>query len=321
MKPADIVKFCRKHKSFLITTHHNPDADAIASALAMAMYLKSIGKKATVVNEDALPDWLKFLPGAASVKKASATKPFAYDAAIVLDCGDMGRIGGVQRLLKAGKPLVNIDHHITNASFGDINCVMPKASSTCEIVYDILKAGRFKMGRSLALLLYSGIMTDTGSFRYENTNAHTHAIAAELLSYGINADAMYRRLYVGMPVKDMKAFSQVIHNAQLLLGDRVYCVSLTVKDAAAFSTSFDLKEKIFNLLRSVEGIEVVVILTELGPRDVRVNLRSQGDADVATIASHFDGGGHKKAAGARIGQSLAIAQKDIMAVIKKQLKG
>jgi phosphoesterase RecJ-like protein len=130
---------------------------------------------------------------------------------------------------------------------------------------------------------------------------------------------MYDRLYVGIPVTDMKMFTDVIHNAKLSDGNRVYCVSLPKSVVARFSKSFDLKEKLFTFLRSIEGIEVVVILTELKPKEVRVNLRSQNSFDVASLAQQFDGGGHKKAAGCKIYESLSQAQKIICQAIRKRL--
>jgi phosphoesterase RecJ-like protein len=163
-------------------------------------------------------------------------------------------------------------------------------------------------------------MTDTGSFRYENTSAHSHAAIEELMAFKISAADMYARLYVGIPVADMKMFTDVIHNAKLLDDNRIFCVSLSKKVVDRFSKSFDLKEKIFAFLRSMEGIEVVVILTESNSKEVRVNLRSQNNFDVARLAQQFDGGGHKKAAGCKIYESLSQAQKIICEAIHKKLR-
>ena len=312
-----VLSTIARHQKFLVTSHHNPDADALASALAVAIFLKAKGKKVIVLNEDACPDWLKFLPFASMLKKASDVKGVDYDAAIVLDSGDFARIGGVDKFVIKGKPLINIDHHVTNDRFGTINVVQPKASSTCEMVFDLLKEARHKLDRHLAILLYAGIMTDTGSFRYENTTPHSHAVACELMGFKFSAADMYERLYVGIPVADMKLFTDVIHQAQLIDQNRVYAVSLPKKVVERFSKSFDLKEKLFAFLRSVEGIEVVVIVTEINSKEARINLRSQGDFDVSALAQKFEGGGHKKAAGCKIYEPLAKAQKTILAAIHK----
>ena len=303
----------------MVTTHHNPDADAIASVLTMAMYLKSLGKKPQVFNEDACPQWLRFLPGSSSFKKIGGTKKFDYDAAIVLDCADLKRVGGVIDYIQDSKPLVNIDHHVTNEGFGTINVVVPTASSTCEMLFNFFENAGYPLNKDLAVLLYAGIMTDTGSFRYDNTSAHSHKVAARLMAFKFSAAEMYRRLYVGIPVADMKNFTDLIHRARLLDNNRVYCVTLTKADKDRFSSSFDLNEKIFAFLRSTEGIEVVVILTELKPGEVRVNLRSQNCFDVASLAKQFEGGGHIKAAGCKINGSLASAQKIICSAIHQRI--
>lgn len=315
-----VKRFIRAHDRFLIASHHNPDADAMASCLAMAHILKRFGKKSTVVNEDRVPAWLDFLPGVARVKQASSCKAIAHDAVIILDCGDRARIGGVERLLGQGKPVLNIDHHVTNNSFGAVNVIIPKASSTCEIIYEMASALKVRLDKATAALLYAGIMTDTGSFRYDNTSARVHVIAADLMGFGINAQDMYERLYVGIPVSDMKIFAKVIHEAELLLKGRVYCVRLSAKTNAAFSKAFDLKDKLFGFLRSVEGIEVVVILTELKGNQTRINLRSQGTFNVAKLAMQFNGGGHAKAAGGKIQGSLPQARQEVLAAIARQLK-
>lgn len=314
----DVWKEIKKHKSFLITSHHNPDADAACSVLAMALVLKKMGKKTIVVNEDELPSWLTFLPSSKVFHKKTEVHDPRFDAVLVLDCGDYARIGGVSKFVD-GQRIINIDHHITNDSFGHINVILPKYSSTCEILFDLFKAGNISLNRDISLLLYAGIMTDTGSFRYDNTYARTHEIAAELMRFGLSAPDLYQRLYPGIPSCDIKAFVDVIHSAQLLFNNQVYCVSLPQKVVDSFSKAFDLKDKIFGFLRSVEGIEVVVILHELASKQTRVNLRSQNTFDVAKLASQFNGGGHKKAAGAKIEMPIEQAKKKVLAAIKKGL--
>ncbi|MBI3602267.1 MAG: bifunctional oligoribonuclease/PAP phosphatase NrnA [Candidatus Omnitrophica bacterium] len=316
--PKYIWAEIKKHRRFLVTTHYNPDADAASSALAMAIVLRAMGKKAVVVNQDALPAWLRFLPKAQNFHKKTDLKQPLFDALIVLDCGDLERIGGVRQWL-GDETIINIDHHVTNNFFGSVNLVYPRASSSCEILFDLFKAARVKLNKDLAALLYAGIMTDTGSFRYDNTNVKTHQIAATLMKFHLSAPDLYQRLYVGIPSVDMKGFVDVIHSAKLFLKNKVYCVMLPKKVMDSFSKKFDLKEKIFGFLRLVEGIEVVVILSELTPRQTRVNLRSQNHFDVAKLASQFNGGGHAKASGAKIEIGLEQAKKRILAAIRKSL--
>jgi phosphoesterase RecJ-like protein len=308
----------KKHKRFLVTTHHNPDADAACSALAMAIVLKKMGKKTIVVNEDSLPAWLNFLPQAKDFNKKADIKTPVFDAAVILDCGDRLRMGNVSEFITTQRT-INIDHHITNDSFGHVNVVLPTSSSTCEMLFDLFKAGNVKLDKDISMLLYAGIMTDTGSFRYDNTSAKTHAVCAELMKFGLSASDLYERLHVGIPSMDIKSYVDIIHSAELLFKNKVYCVSLPKKVTDIISTGFDLKEKIFGFLRSVEGVEIVVILTEVTDQLTRINLRSQKNYDVAKLASQFNGGGHKKAAGAKMELGLEETKKKILAAIRKSL--
>lgn len=316
----DVLRVVRRHKTFLVTCHCNPDSDAVTSVLAMVLALKKMKKSAVVLNEDHLPDWLTFLPKAGLFKRACGVKPFDYGAAIVLDCGDLERIGGVKKLLIKTKPTINIDHHVTNDRFGSVNCVVPRASSTCEILFDLFKQAKVRLDKDMALLLYAGIMTDTGSFKYENTSAHTHTIAGELMAFGLKVPLLHEKLYPGIPVADMKHFSKLIYEAELVLGGRVYCASIPKRTADLFSKGFDLKEKVFTFLRNVKGIEAVMILNEVNSGMTRVNLRSQGKMDVAVLAQQFNGGGHRKAAGCKVYADLLTARKRILAACAKQLK-
>jgi len=306
----------KKHQRFLVTTHHNPDADAACSALAMALVLKQLGKKVIVVDEDALPAWLEFLPQSKIFTPKAKVAKADFDAALILDCGDYQRVGKVSELIGA-RYKINIDHHVTNDSFGDLNVIDPKASSTCEMLVDLFKEGKVKLTKDISLLLYAGIMTDTGSFRYDNTTAKTHAITAELMKFGLSASDLHQRLYVGIPSADIRRYVDVIHGAQLLLKNKVYCVSLTKRMTDDFSAGFDLKEKIFGFLRGVEGVELVVILTEVNSSETRINLRSQNNVDVAKLASQFNGGGHRKAAGAKMALGLDATKKKLLSAIKK----
>ncbi|MDE2027674.1 MAG: bifunctional oligoribonuclease/PAP phosphatase NrnA [Candidatus Omnitrophica bacterium] len=320
MTYKNILETIRRHRRFLVVSHHNPDADALASTLVMALYLKGLGKTVYALNEDACPQWLEFLPATSMLKKAGDVKKFDYDAAVVLDCGDLKRIGGVNAFLCKGKPLINIDHHVTNERFGTLNVVKPDASSTCELVFDLLKEAGCPLNKKTAILLYAGIMTDTGSFRFDNTTAYSHEVVRELMAFKFSPPDMYGHLYVGIPVADMKRFTDLIHKARLTDNNRVFCISLSQVVVKSFSPSFDLKEKLFAFLRSIEGIEVVVILTELNPKEIRVNLRSQNHFDVARLAKTFDGGGHRKAAGCKIYGTLAQAQKIIGQAIHQRLR-
>jgi phosphoesterase RecJ-like protein len=314
-----IIQAVKSHKRFLISTHVNPDADAVASALALALVLKSLGKTITVVNEDAVPEWLAFLPKTGLFKKTSDIKRLEYDAAIVVDCGDLARIGNVQSLLKKDKPLVNIDHHKTNRGFGQVNLIRPQASSTAEILYELFEVMRVRFHKDLAALVYVGIMTDTGSFRYECTSPRTHAIVANLMTYGISSSKMYDRIYDAIPANDLKLFLNTMGRVELLKGGQIACVEFTQSVLRKFSGGFDVRDKIFGLLRSTKGVEVVVIFSEVNASKTRVNMRSKNYFDVAKLASQFGGGGHVRASGCTLDVGLKETRKRLLKEIMKGL--
>jgi phosphoesterase RecJ-like protein len=315
----NVIQAIKRNKRFLISTHVNPDPDALCSELAMAIYLRSLGKQVMIINHQALPPRFRFLPGAHQVRAYTEGRAVVYDAAIIVDCGDLGRIGKVQDLVCKDKLLINIDHHITNDRFGDINLVLPKASSTAEVIYDVLAQARMRLTKALAMHLYIGIMTDTGSFRYENTTGRTHAIVAELMRFKFSAPHLYRKLYEMISFSDLKEFTKVISHFDIFSAGKIICVELTKRSLSRFSGGFDLRDAIFQFLRSIKGVEVFVILTEVAPRKTRVNLRSSNKFDVAKLADHFDGGGHRRASGCLVHKNITEARKKVIRQIQKAL--
>ncbi|MBN1870722.1 MAG: bifunctional oligoribonuclease/PAP phosphatase NrnA [Candidatus Omnitrophica bacterium] len=319
MSMKRIIQIIKKNKKFLISTHVNPDPDALCSELALAIYLKSLGKTVTIVNHEPVHSRFHFLPRARSIKSYDQNKRVVYDVAVIVDCGELSRIGKVQNLIQKEKILINIDHHITNDRFGDINLVMPMASSAAEVLYELLRRAKCTLTKNLAMHLYVGIMTDTGSFRYENTTARTHEIVAELLRHRISAVDVYRKLYEIIPFSDLKEFMKVISGFDMFYSGKVVCVQLRKKALSKFSGEFDLRDTIFKFLRSIKSVEVFVVLTEIDKNRTRVNMRSTNSFDVAKLANRFKGGGHRRASGCMINKNILSAQKDVLREIKKIL--
>lgn len=315
-----VLSALRKHKSFLVSTHVNPDPDALGSELSMAIYLRALGKEVHIVNEEPAPQRLAFLPRARQVRGYAKDLDIACDAAIILDCGELDRIGKAQKLISSGMFVINIDHHVTNDFFGDINLVEPRASSTAEVLYALLKESGHALTKDLAFNLYVGLMTDTGSFRFENTTARTHAICAELMRFNFSVTDIYRRVYASIPYKDLKEFTKLISRFDVLYSGRVVCVELSRKILARFSEQFDLRDTIFQFLRAMHGVDVFVIFTEAEARKTRINLRSSSKFDVAKLASDFSGGGHKRASGCTIDKGMKEARQIFLGRIGKLLR-
>lgn len=301
----------------MISTHVGPDPDALCSEMALALYLKALGKKVIIVNEERSPERFHFLPGVKQMKAYSKSMKVSYDAAIVVDCGDFKRIGKVAGLIDQNKPLINIDHHVTNNRFGHFNLVDVKSSSTAEVLFELIKASGVALTKSMALHLYAGIMTDTGSFRYENTTARTHRIVSELRQFNFSAYELYRDIYERIPLNDIKHFTKVISSFERLFSGKVVRVVLKKNIVSRFSQEFDLRDTIFKFLRTIKGIEVIVIFTEIGSSKTRINFRSSGKVDVAKLAHRFSGGGHQRASGCTLDKNVEKSKQIIM----KEMKG
>jgi phosphoesterase RecJ-like protein len=319
MSIANVIGSLKKYKSFLISTHVNPDPDALCSEMTVYYFLKSLGKKVTIVNEETVPSRLKFLVGTSVIKAYKPSMKMHFDAAVIVDCGTLERIGAVRRLIGSSAAVINIDHHITNDYFGTVNLVRPAASSTAEILYDVLRAGRCALDKRIAMHLYTGIMTDTGSFRYENTTSKTMRIAAELKEFGFSSFKLYQWLYEAIPASDMKYFTKVASGFELHFDEKVVCVTLDKQVQSKFSDEFDLRDALFRLLRSIKDVEVAVIVTQSKRNETRVNFRSSGRVDVAKLAHSFNGGGHHNASGCMIEKDVRRAKSDVLKRLKRLL--
>jgi phosphoesterase RecJ-like protein len=219
---------------------------------------------------------------------------------VFLDCGNIDRMP-VDFLTAGDNVVVNVDHHHDNTRFGDVNLVNKDASCTAEIVYDIAQVMGADITREMAAALYVGLITDTGKFMYENTNAHTHRVAAELIDAGVDVDDTYRRLYEHVPIEKLKLVARALEDIQRFCDDRLVVSYITAADYEATGAGEEMTEGVIDHLRSIDGTKVAAVVRDLGNRGRaarKVSLRSsEGDVDVSAIARLRGGGGHKRAAG------------------------
>ena len=309
-----VVKAIAKQNRFLITTHVNPEGDALGSELTVKVILDKLGKSSNIINEKEPPREYKFLPGINSIKKFRDLKDF--DAAIVLDCSDLGRTGKVSKLVTKDKSVINIDHHISNSYFGKVNWVDSGSSSACEMVYRLYKALKIKLNRNSALNMYVGILTDTGSFRYSNTTALTHKVVSDLLREKISVSKIYRKVYQSYSFSDMKFLASQISDFNIDKKGKIVWASISHKTLVLNKTSMDLADSILNFARAIKGVEVVLLFKAISSNEVRVNLRSNGKVDVNRLAKIFGGGGHKTASGFTIKGDL----RDVEARVLREVK-
>jgi len=291
----------RDRDRFLLTAHEGPDGDALGSLLGLHKVLTGLGKDSVMfmaAKEFPLPIEYRFLPLEEVFHEPPAD--MADRTVVFLDCGNIDRVP-VEWLTEGGNDVINIDHHHDNTRFGDVNLVEVGASCTAEIVYDLALLLGAKITPEIASALYVGLITDTGKFMYENTNAHTHRVAADLIDAGVNVDDTYRRLYEHVPIEKLRLVSRALDGISSFCDGKLVVSYITMADYEATGASEEMTEGLIDNLRSIEGVKVAAVIRDLGDRGRsarKVSLRSSaGDVDVSAIARVNGGGGHKRAAG------------------------
>jgi len=291
----------RSRERFLLTAHEGPDGDALGSLLGMHRLLSQLGKDSVMfmaAKEFPLPIEYRFLPLEEVFHEAPAD--MADRTVIFLDCGNIDRMP-VEFLTEGDNFTINVDHHHDNTLFGDVNLVDVGVSCTAEIVYELAILLGAEITPEIAAALYVGLITDTGKFMYENTNARTHRIAAELIDAGVAVDDTYRRLYEHVPIEKLRLVSRALNDIQRHCDERLVTTHITAADYVASGAGEEMTEGIIDHLRSVEGCKVAALIRDQGDRGRaarKVSLRSSsGEVDVSAIARKHGGGGHKRAAG------------------------
>jgi len=320
----EVIEAIKKGKRFLITAHVNVEGDALGSQLAMKELLTGMKKEAFILDSDPVPEHYRFMPKASEVSD-KFDKVGDFDTAIVLDCPTLNRTGKVKDLIKARKvPIINVDHHISNDKFGDVNWVESGASSAGEMVFRLFKETGVKITKDIALSLYIAILTDTGSFNYDNTSSATHEIAGELLGYGLDPAAVSESVYERRSVEDINLLGLVLATMRVNKEGSVACLEVT--KAMLDKTGADLakSEGLINYARSIDGVKVAVLFKEdqKDKNKINISFRSKGNGDavdVNKIASLFGGGGHTKASGCIVTGGLEEAKKKVIAKVEEVL--
>jgi phosphoesterase RecJ-like protein len=306
-----IIQAIRKNSSFFIAGHVKPDGDTVGCAIALSSLLRRLGKRAHAYTREAVPDYLKFLPGANKITLADKVRK-KFDCAIILECSDLGRMGNLITLDQADT-VINIDHHAVFNNFGDINYIDSSASSSAEQVYYLFRQMKMPFTLKEAEALYVGLVTDTGKFQQANTTPDALRMAAGLLEAGVVPAMIYDRLYASYRLNGLRLLGDVLAGMQLAFEGKVAYVKVTKAMYAATATGANDTEGIINYTLSMPQVLVGAMLRETDePGAVKVSFRSRGNCDVNRIAHHFGGGGHKKAAGCTLKGSLQSAEKQLL---------
>ncbi len=310
---------------FLLTTHENPDGDALGSLLAMHRILEALGKDSVMflaAKEFPLPVEYRFLPLEEVFHEPPAD--IADRVVIFLDCGNIDRVPA--GFLQNGQnKVINVDHHHDNTCFGTINLVDVEASCTAEILYDLAGLLDVQLTPEMANALYVGLVTDTGKFMYENTDARSHLMSAGLIEAGVQVNEIYRRLYEHAPIEKLKLLARALEGIVLRDDGRLAVTYISTEDYAATGASEALTEGIIDHLRTIDGTLVAAVVRDQadGGRAARkVSMRStDGQVDVSAIARVHGGGGHRRAAGFGTDLEYEQVMEFLIGEIESQLPG
>ncbi len=270
------------------------------------------------MTQDPTPEILAFLPGAQEIIHQAPADGW-FDIAFALDCGDRPRLGEEFNKVKGIGKIINIDHHVSNSFFGELNLVDPRASSVAEIIYDLIRAIPAPMTPAVAENIYTGLLTDTGSFHYSNTSPKTFAVARACLLAGVDPWKVAERVYETQPLPRLRLLSLVLGTLELSANGRTGSVIVTQRMLEETGATAALTEDFINFPRSLQGVEVALLFREINPKKYRVSLRSRGTVDVARIAGMFQGGGHPNASGCTVEGSLSEVQTKVLEVVKAAL--
>jgi phosphoesterase RecJ-like protein len=320
--PADaVLKALRAHRHILVTTHARADGDAIGSALAAAALLRALGKTVQVVHEGPLTEELRGLPGTDTVGfGARAVRP-GFDALLVLDATGLDRCEGLRVAFPPGLFTINIDHHKTNARFGDVNWVDPTAAATGELVWRLVRKAGIRPGRDLATNLYAAILTDTGRFSFSNTTPRTLQTAAELLACGVRPGEVTRQIYRNRSREDLLLLGACLRAVRFSGDGRLGWLWLTRAMVRRHGTRPRDSQEYIDLVKSVRGVSLAVLFRDTEePGAVKVSVRTEPDVDATALVGPFGGGGHPRAAGATVRGTPRDVERRVLAAARRLLR-
>jgi phosphoesterase RecJ-like protein len=297
-------------QSILVTAHARPDGDAVGSVLACGMMLEQLGKQVEMAFSDRVPLIYRWLPCAQRIRHWQRVEG-DFDLVILLECDgiERSRLNGLE-----GCRLVNIDHHTSGRNFAHLNWIDTDACAVAEQVFTLASAAGAHITPDMATCLYMAVLTDTGSFCYEGTDAHTFSLAHELVRLGASPAPIAQDVYFSNPMSKMLLLGAALAN--LKRDGRVAWLWVTTSDMERSNAAEEDCEGIVNYAIGIAGVEVAVFLRELPNHRVRLSLRSKGSVNVATVAEGFGGGGHENASGCTLPGPLPIATEAILAQLR-----
>ena len=315
-----VVEIIRRNRRFTVSSHVNPEGDALGSALALASLLKRLGKQAVVATDGGIPKAFKFFPRVAPVvgRPSQVQMP---EVAMTVDVPVLDRLGSMRGLFQKAGVSVNIDHHVSNRLFGDVNWVDPKAAAVGEMIFRLYEVFRVKPTRDEALCMYVSIVTDTGSFRYMSTTPEVHRIASDLISRGVSPLKVGQDIYECHSPSDLRFLGKVLSSLRSTPDGKVSWVEVPHALLKSCRPGPEIVDELVNYPRSVRTAEVSFVLRDQSSDGkIRVSFRSKGRVDVNKIARSFGGGGHMAASGCTVGGTLAQVRQKVLGVARQAVR-
>ena len=315
-----IGEVLRNHQSFVLLSHVRPDGDAIGSQLALGFSLLALGKSVCMINEDGLPENLAFLKGSERIESPPAV-PLDVEVAIALDTATKPRLGDAAlHAASQAKIWLNIDHHISNPKYGDLNLIDATSPATGEILYDLITALDLPLPEETRDAIYVAVSTDTGSFQYPSTTARTYEMAADLVRRGLDVGTINSRTYDDHPYRRLELMRALLNTLER--SDDGVVAHWELRDDVRLQLSLrpEDSEGLIDVIRAIRGVRLAVFFEELPDGKVRVSMRSKDRAlDVCQIATRFGGGGHALAAGIRMKGPLHEAKARVLEAIREKV--
>ena len=308
-----IINHLKNSNHIIIASHKNPDGDAIGSLIAMGLAFEALNKNITLYNESPIPSAYRFLPSVERIVR-QIKETNTYDTAIILDCADFQRIGKISSVISKIPVIINIDHHITNTRFGNLNLIDTSACATAEIIYNLFIEMALPISNSaITTSIYTGILTDTGSFRFSNTNKSAFAICEKMVEAGVDPYNVAQHVYGRYSLGQIKLLNMALESIEISDNGKMSMMILTKGMLDETGTLPEDIDGLINYAKSIENVKVAALIHELSNGkevseklgDYHVSLRSDGTVDVAVIAGSFGGGGHNRAAGFNIESTLS----------------
>ncbi|MDA8308966.1 MAG: bifunctional oligoribonuclease/PAP phosphatase NrnA [Deltaproteobacteria bacterium] len=321
LKIREVISAIRNYERFMVLTHVHPDGDAMGALVAMQLIVRWLGKRVDAFTQDPCPPEYRFLPNVQQIRN-KPPESIEYEAAILVDCGDLERVG--EKFLDAVKAtpfLINIDHHLVSNPFGNVNWVETTASSTCEMLFDLCMSLSLAPDKALSTALYTGILTDTGSFRYSNTNARVFEIISALVAFGADPARIASNVYDSATPEKLRLLARVLETMEFHASSRIVSAELSRSMLSDSPSTHIESEGFINHLRSVKSAEMAILFKETGDGLIHVSMRSRGDINVARLAQRHGGGGHKQAAACRIQGDLGTVRSMFIAEAVSYIDG